>query len=232
LWRAIETDAWPVLTSTNKQKANMNCNVTTNKTRTDGTGAFTLIEMIGVLAVIAILAALLVPKVFSAINDARINSVCINCDTVKTAVADHYGKYGKMDWIFGTNQVQIPAGGVYSGYDTNVLMSEGLIDKPFIAKIAGGDPQATSNIQLATGGHENGAAGYQLDGVTNRTAGAQYVVEARLDQVTAADAKELNDRIDGVSLGAAFGQADNKGRVEYVQPANGVTTVYVYLTHR
>jgi len=209
----------------------MNCNVKTNQT---GASGFTLIEMIGVLAVIAILAALLVPKVFSAINDARINSVCINCDTVKTAVADHYGKYGKLDWIFGTNQIQIPGSGIYAGFDTNVLMTEGLIDKPFIAKISGGDPQTTSNIQLATGGNENGgvAAGYQLDGVTNRTAGAQYVVEARLDQVTAADAKELNDRIDGTALGASFGEADNRGRVEYTQPANGTTTVYVYLTHR
>src|SRR5215470_16307586 len=35
---------------------------------------FTLIEMIGVLAVIAILAALLVPKIFEAINNARVNN--------------------------------------------------------------------------------------------------------------------------------------------------------------
>jgi prepilin-type N-terminal cleavage/methylation domain-containing protein len=210
----------------------MNCNIATKNTRINGARAFTLIEMIGVLAVIAILAALLVPKVFSAINDARINSVCINCDTIKTAVADHYGKYGKMDWIYGTNQITMPGGGIYAGYDTNVLLAEGLIDKPFVAKIAGGDPQTTSNIQLVTGTHENGAAGYQLDGVTNCTAGAQYVIEARLDQVTAADAKELNDRIDGTALGAPFGQTDNKGRVEYAQPVGGVTTVYVYLTHR
>ena len=33
--------------------------------------AFTLIEMIGVLAVIAILAALLIPKIFNAINSAQ-----------------------------------------------------------------------------------------------------------------------------------------------------------------
>src|SRR5436190_1160861 len=67
--------------------------------------AFTLIEMIGVLAVIAILAALLIPKVFSAINDARINNACISIDTIKTAVADHYGKYGKLATVFGTNDM-------------------------------------------------------------------------------------------------------------------------------
>src|SRR6266436_5262795 len=35
--------------------------------------AFTLIEMIGVLAVIAVLAALLIPKIFESINSARLN---------------------------------------------------------------------------------------------------------------------------------------------------------------
>src|SRR5437867_12732923 len=44
-------------------------------------GAFTLIEMIRVLAVIAILAALLIRKVFNAINDARINNACVSLNT-------------------------------------------------------------------------------------------------------------------------------------------------------
>jgi len=190
--------------------------------------AFTLIEMIGVLAVIAILAALLVPKVFSAINDARINGTCISCDTVKTAIADHYGKYGKFDQVFGTNALPTPI----AGYDTNILMPEGLLDKPFIAKVAGGDPQASSNLELVTGANANGGAGYRLDGVNVGTSNAQYVVEAVLSQVAAADAKDLNDRIDGTALGAAAGQADNRGRVEYGSASNGTTTVYIYLTHR
>jgi prepilin-type N-terminal cleavage/methylation domain-containing protein len=45
------------------------------KTKTNNNKGFTLIEMIGVLAVIAILAALLIPKVFQAITEARINTV-------------------------------------------------------------------------------------------------------------------------------------------------------------
>src|SRR5438067_10837120 len=95
--------------------------------------AFTLIEMIGVLAVIAILAALLIPKVFSAINDARINNACVSLDTVKTAVADHYGKYGKLSSSFGTNDLTLPV----ANFDRTVLLAEGYLDKPFTAKIAG-----------------------------------------------------------------------------------------------
>ena len=60
------------------------------------TQAFTLIEMIGVLAVIAILAALLIPKIFEAINNSRINNAAMSCQTVKTSIADHYAKFGSI----------------------------------------------------------------------------------------------------------------------------------------
>src|SRR6516225_12189726 len=57
---------------------------------------FTLIEMIGVLAVIAILAAVLIPKVFEAINNARVNNAAMTVNSVKTACVDHYAKYGSF----------------------------------------------------------------------------------------------------------------------------------------
>src|SRR5260370_30670083 len=57
---------------------------------------FTLIEMIGVLAVIAILAAVLIPKVFEAINNARVNNAAMTINAVKTACIDHYAKFGSF----------------------------------------------------------------------------------------------------------------------------------------
>src|SRR5437588_6651261 len=57
---------------------------------------FTLIEMIGVLAVIAILASLLIPKIFSAIDSSRAGNASMSCNTVKAAVADHYSKFGTL----------------------------------------------------------------------------------------------------------------------------------------
>jgi hypothetical protein len=192
--------------------------------------------MIGVLAVIAILAALLVPKVFSAINDARINGTCISCDTVKTAVADHYGKYGKFDYINGTTPLSLPC----TNYDTAVLIPEGLLDKPFVSKLAGGDSQASSHIELGAGtgaGTVSSAAAFQysLDGSSsNSVASSPYVLQAHLTSVTAQDARDLNDRIDGPSLGAPDKtSADIKGRVEYPAPSSGIVSdVYIYLTHR
>src|ERR1051326_568210 len=83
---------------------------------------FTLIEMIGVLAVIAILAALLIPKVFDAINNSRINNAAVSLRTVKTAVSDHFGAYGDFNLLGGTNALPIAS---LTNYDTAVLMGEG-----------------------------------------------------------------------------------------------------------
>ena len=193
--------------------------------------AFTMIEMIGVLAVIAILAAMLIPRVFQAVDTARVTSTAVACETVKTAAIDHYGRQGRLDMAFGTNLVL--NGGVYSGYDTRVLLPENLLDKPFQVRLAGGDPSTNSVVQLILAAQSNAGAGYMLDGITVGTTNAQYVLEALIYGCSIADAKELNDRIDGGSLGAPdLSTADNRGRVEYPTPVNGTTTVYVYLTHR
>ena len=55
---------------------------------------FTMVEMTGVLAVIAILATMLVPKVLSAINDSRLNSTVGSLNAVKSATATYFGNTG------------------------------------------------------------------------------------------------------------------------------------------
>jgi len=61
-----------------------------------GAKGFTLIEMIGVLAMIAILASMLIPKIYEAINSARISNALISYNTIKTALTDHFAKYGAL----------------------------------------------------------------------------------------------------------------------------------------
>ena len=73
------------------------------------TQGFTLIEMIGVLAVIAILASMLIPKIFEAINSARINNTIQSYNAIKTAVMDHYGKYGAINFNGFTQQPAVAA---------------------------------------------------------------------------------------------------------------------------
>src|SRR6266436_252414 len=83
---------------------------------------FTLIEMIGVLAVIAILASLLIPKIYEAINNARISNSALSYNSIKTALADHYAKFGSLTT---SNGATIVAGvGEATNFD-RVLITEG-----------------------------------------------------------------------------------------------------------
>jgi len=212
----------------------MNCNPNQNSdSRRQGARAFTLIEMIGVLAVIAILASLLIPKVFSAISQARVNGVTVSTDTIKTALVDHYGRYGNFDQLYGTN-MSVPGSPITSivtNYDGVILMAEGLLDKPFFAAIA-----QTATIEICPVGSECGTFhGYYLNGGTNNaTATATYIIEAKLSNVAVQDAIDLNTRIDGPTLGTSDPTLQDKaGRVEYATPTGGiVSAVYIYLTSR
>lgn len=197
---------------------------------------FTLIEMIGVLAVIAILMSLLVPKVFEAINNARINNAAVSCQTVKTAIADHYAKYGTL---LSSNGLAITADtGVATNFDTT-LLTEGFLDKPLRVKIGTDNSAYVAIVQgLATNVPATGVnSDYNLDGggIANLAGPASAaVVQAVIPGVTEADAKDFNDRLDGTALGVPLGNTtgDLVGRVKYAAPVNGLTKVLVYLTHR
>ena len=196
--------------------------------------AFTLIEMIGVLAVIAILASMLIPKIFEAINSARINNTVQSYNAIKTAVLDHYGKYGSIN---SSNSVPMVAGdaGMLS-YDRLVLLHEALIDKPFVAKVG-----TTWIIQAVAGAGAVAVTGanssYDLDGsgtLPNDADPSAFVVEAVITGVPAADAIEVSERLDGVALSVPAGGADLLGRVKYADPAAtaGLTTLHIYIAHR
>ncbi len=209
-------------------------------------GAFTLIEMIGVLAVIAILAALLIPKVFTAISNARVNNACVSVETVKTALADHYAKYGSIpvDGSTTPNPTTLTPGQAQALQFDAVLLREGFLDKPFMVKIGDGvTGQAGTRIEVlnapastvtaATTGDDgtfnlNGAAG------NANSVNGSVVVQAVITGVTEADARDLSERIDGTTMTSAIGTQDLSGRVKYAPPATGAstTTVYVYITHR
>ncbi len=196
--------------------------------------AFTLIEMIGVLAVIAILAAVLIPKVFDAINNARVNNAAMTCNTVKTAISDHYAKYGTLasetNVVFATTNAQ---GRVYD----RVLLREGFLDKPFDVRIGATTSGMSNHVELATAGSgsltpDTINAAYALGGVAGvNDAVGSVVVQAVIPGCTETDAKDLNDRIDGLALGSSIGTNDISGRVKYATSTSN-TTVYVYLTHR
>lgn len=54
---------------------------------------FTLIEMIGVLAIIGILAAVVAPRVIESIRDAKVTSAVASVNAAKTAAINYYQRY-------------------------------------------------------------------------------------------------------------------------------------------
>lgn len=184
----------------------MNLNL---KTRTSA--AFTMVEMVGVLAVIAILASLLTPKIFSSINEARLNAAVGSLDAIKAATVSYYSKNGYL--VVSTN------------FDT-VLVSAEFLERPFQCKVG------TGSAVVGTSGQGGpGAVGYKLDGLTNMTANAAVTVECILTNVNITDARELSKQIDGDVLSTAPGQADAVGRVVYTN-STGAGNVYIYIGHR
>src|SRR5262249_11969776 len=115
------------------------------RTKGGSLSGFTLIEMIGVLAVIAILASLLIPKIFEAINKARISNTALSIQTVKTACADHYAKYGGLG-VDGRSTP--PTAFANTNNFDGILLGEAFLDKPFAVKIGDGD-DTLNNINVA-----------------------------------------------------------------------------------
>ena len=191
----------------------------TNTKNTTNHG-FTLIEMVGVLAVIAILAALLVPKIFAAINDSRISSAVSSVNACKTATMSYFGKTAAF-----------PTTNSFDG----VLVGEKLMDQLLNCKIAE-TSSAAEVVPIASttvAGLDGKGTGFSLDGTTPIT--GVKVVYIKLEGVTASDAKELSRRIDGDD--ATLTPADEAvedflGRVTHAVPAAGVTDVYIYLAHK
>ena len=193
---------------------------------------FTLIEMIGVLAVIAILASLLIPKIYEAINNSRISNAALSYNSVKTALADHFAKYGAL---YSSNGTPIVAADYAATHFDETLVSEGFSDKPFNVKIGSGSVVQVVDA-VASGTAPTGTnPAYDLDGTgaANDAVGSA-VVQCVITNVTLGDAFALSTLLDGASLSAtnaSVGTSDLKGRVKYDGTASP-TLVYIYVTHR
>ncbi len=204
---------------------------------------FTLIEMIGVLAIIAVLAALLIPRIFSAINESRVNGAALSYNSLKSAAITYFGKYGRFGKVDGTAYTSQELTDGVDTWDSTVLLQGGFIEKPFETKLGVSSqiqvvpavdsttPATPTNAAFDLDG--NFAAGQNGDpdtGTANEASGA-VVLRAVLTGVAIDDAIELNNKIDGVTLGSTSG-ADLKGRVKYAAADGGVTDVYLYIAHK
>jgi len=225
----------------------------TNKKPNNAAG-FSMVEMIGVLAIIAILASLLVPRVFSAMTKAKINGAVMTINTIKAATTEAYSDSGNFTLAGGS---PITADDLPLEYDRDVLLPEQLIDKEFSVKIGvetnPADPAERHVVWLAR--PSAATAGVTADNVAwnfaasdpvdadgdastddvgaNDVANDQYVVYCYIPNVPIRDARDLSTVLDGEDLSVAtLDVEDVIGRVKYAAPVNGETNVLVFIASR
>ena len=185
---------------------------------------FTLIEVIGVLVVISILASVLIPVIFQVIHDARIAHAALTVQTVKTGCVEHFAKFGGLP-VDGTTTPSTHI--ILDGTDPRssefdiVLLKESIMDKPFEVRIGFGYVEIVQSSGPTT--QPDGAnSAYDLDrtGNPNDATGAT-VAQGVIVGVALDDARALNNLIDGPALGENNGGNDFLGRVKYSKPGNG-----------
>jgi hypothetical protein len=160
-------------------------------------GGFSFVELIGALAILVILAALIVPRVANranparvvgAVNQARVDQVLASVQAIKTAAAQHCARFGSLASRNGT---PFPVVASYDNYDA-ILLSEQLLDRPFGASLGTGATVRLVNVSGRSFSSRLGfvEGAYDLDGRgAGGVAGASYVLEAVISGVTEQEAR-------------------------------------------
>lgn len=205
--------------------------------------AFTLIEIVGVVAVIAILAAVLTPRVVGVIARGKVNATAQSLGSLKSATADYIAKNGTVPARAGTGPLNsavatgrfdadLTAGGftekLFScSIGTQTFDSSGLTNRIHVRSVS-----ATSSGTVTTPTAAVGGVNFDLDRDTataDFTSG-QMVVAAFIPGVSITDAIALNKILDGDDNSGTG--ADITGRCIYSAAASDNTvTIYVYVAH-
>lgn len=213
---------------------------------------FTLVEMIGVLAIIAILIALLLPKIFTLIASSKASSLAAAVRTYETAVAKYYGDIGTI-WPLnaagtpaqetGGNSATVTSLGARLTLDASDPLNTGTnqwsrFRGPYLEKFNTNTPPGLGTTMympaqtaVALGTATTGTnVGWDLkgdDGNSDLPSGAR-VAYLRVDGVSDTEFNEIDGVIDA-GIGASITERQLRGRVKY-NPGND--RMYIYLTHQ
>lgn len=191
--------------------------------------------MIGVLAIISIIAGLLVPRVLAVISQSNAEAAAVSVASVRSAALTYFTKYN----VFGdTNGGPFVVGtGVATNWAQEVLVPEGLLDSmPRPAVGTALSFQLIPVLSSATAVNGTNAA-FDLDGTAyqpNEVSTGATVLVAYFYGVPLDEARSLNQAIDSnrPGLGEDAPGHDLAGRVKYDFAGGAVGTVCIYLAHK
>jgi len=192
---------------------------------------FTLIEIIGVLAVIAILAAMLAPRVFETIAESKANRMASEIRTYQSAVSAWYRDIGTLQAL---NGMGVPVNND-ALFQQDLIRSQSAVDGlwpkwngPYLdtgldatfnlASVPIGGTLMT--IQTQTGGED-----FNLDGFGPDDTIGQQVVYLEIQTVDEGDFIRVDRIIDSGMEGEGTNGVNNgQGKVEY---QGGILSVYL-----
>ncbi|WP_447969409.1 type II secretion system protein [Nitrospira sp. M1] len=212
---------------------------------------FTFIEMVGVLAVIAILVALLLPKVFEIIAESKVNALVAAVQTYETAIKDYYADIGSIlpldaDGIPSTensgdsaNPLSLPARLTLERSDPLNVGTNSWVkfNGPYLAKFSTDTPPGIgSNITMramTATTYETATLvadrGYDFndDGNNDLSTDADLV----FIRLTPVERQEF-ERVDGIldaGVGTTIDEREKRGKVKYNETYK---MLRIYLAHQ
>ena len=219
---------------------------------------FTLIEMIGVLAIIAILVAAVAPRIFEAIEDSRVTTASTMVKAVQVATTKYFSDMGtllpiSLNPITGVGAPTFAAStGAVAGagtmatsltYTRAAAQTAGAwphFRGPYMESFSETDAPLGTDMRIASvasiapaAAAANVETNYDLtgDGTTDIALGST-VVSLVFNGVTQREWEKLDGIIDAAGMeGLTDLQRQQRGRVKYAVAA-GIGTIRVYIAHR
>ncbi len=199
-----------------------------------GKSGFTLIEMIGVIAVIAILAAFITPKVFQVIQDSQVTRFAGEVNGYKTAVTNWYKDIGSIQSLRNNGNLDNTENNFHldlisnTGSPTSTTGLWANWNGPYIDSVSSVSLGTGLDIQTQPGTAGAGVpvategTSFDLDDDGANDMASRQVVAIELAGVAASDSIKLDGIID---KGLTATNRATSGKVKY-----SGTTVYIYLT--
>lgn len=184
---------------------------------------FTLMEMIGVMAVIAILASVATPTIIGAIRNAKITTFAEDVNSIRSAVASFYEDTGRFPVHVATNANQNQ-----KQLMKNTATPIGGWDGPYLEKNLTNPFSVGSYIAILSTTNAN----YQFDLDGDGTVDTSGVSVIRLDQVSNEEARKISDILDtDGDVTAGSGAWNASGRVKrYGTASNHAHILLIYIS--